>query len=277
MSTYAEPVNQLRNLGAVSNSGKWRDYSELGLGPDHVAELIGMMTDKELNQAGSQRTDVWAPTHAWRALAQMHAVEAIDPFLELLRFLDEEDLDDWAHEDAPKFFTQMGPAALPALERFLNDERIPYFPRWRIAETMTTMAQGNPDLRAGVVAVLTNMLQRAATNPSELNGGLIGCLLDLDAVESLDAIKAAFATRHVDESIAGDLEEVLYDLGLRETKPPARGAWLPARTPPASDRAKRLPSPGDQAKLHRPQGMQNAKNKVGKTSRKRSGQRKRRR
>ena len=276
MATYAEPVNQLRNLGAVSIGTPWRDYAKLGIGQEQVAELIAMMTDKELNQTDSQSTDVWAPTHAWRALAQMHAVEAIEPFLELLKFLDEEDLDDWANEDAPEFFTQMGPAALPALERFLNDERIPHFPRWRMAEAMTTMAQEIPDLRATVVAIVTNMLQRAATNPPELNGGLVGCLLDLDAVESLDAIKAAYATHQVDESIAGDLEEVLYELGLRETPPPARGAWLPARTPPASDRAKRLPSPSDRAKLLRAQGMQNVKNKPGKTPRKRSGQRKRR-
>ena len=50
-----------------------------------------MATDQELNQAGLDSKEVWSPVHAWRALGQLQALDALKPLLGLLANRD----DDW--------------------------------------------------------------------------------------------------------------------------------------------------------------------------------------
>ena len=83
MSTanYPPPVDKLLTFGECSPSPEWPDYLALGLGSEHVPDLIRMAIDEELNQAASDSLEVWAPVHAWRALGQLHAEAAIEPLL----------------------------------------------------------------------------------------------------------------------------------------------------------------------------------------------------
>ena len=56
--------------------GEWPDYlTTFGLGAEHVPELIRMTSDSALNRGTGG--DVWASTHAWRALGQLRAVDAV--------------------------------------------------------------------------------------------------------------------------------------------------------------------------------------------------------
>jgi hypothetical protein len=66
---YPEPVSQLLTLGECQRGPQWLDYLALGIGLEHVPDLIRMVQDEELNQAYSESLEVWAPVHAWRALA----------------------------------------------------------------------------------------------------------------------------------------------------------------------------------------------------------------
>ena len=56
----------------------------MGLGEADIAELIRMATDERLNNADGNSPEVWAPVHAWRTLAQLRAVVAVEPLLGLL-------------------------------------------------------------------------------------------------------------------------------------------------------------------------------------------------
>src|SRR5579864_7878643 len=47
--------------------------------------------------------------HAWRALGQLRAVEAVEPLLELFDRLED---DDWVHEELPAVFGLIGPARI---------------------------------------------------------------------------------------------------------------------------------------------------------------------
>ena len=40
-----------------------------------------MATDEELNQGDSDSQEFWSPVHAWRALGQLKAVQALEPIL----------------------------------------------------------------------------------------------------------------------------------------------------------------------------------------------------
>jgi len=80
-TSYQPPVDKLLTYGEsnLMTPDKWPDYQELGIGPEHIPDLIQMATDEELNEADVESREVWAPTHAWRALGQLRAVEAVEP------------------------------------------------------------------------------------------------------------------------------------------------------------------------------------------------------
>jgi len=81
---YPPPVSELLTLGDCSKIGAWPDYLALGLGPQHIPDLIRMALDEELHWADSDSLDVWLPVHAWRALGQLRAEAAVEPLAGLL-------------------------------------------------------------------------------------------------------------------------------------------------------------------------------------------------
>src|SRR3954452_6496585 len=121
--TYKEPVSRLLEYGECEMGGTkatlaWPDYvNELGLTQDHVPELIRLASDEMLNTADSESLAVWAPTHAWRALGQLRAPEAVAPLLDLLKVKD----DDWLAAELPAVLGLIGPGAIPWLAEFLAD------------------------------------------------------------------------------------------------------------------------------------------------------------
>src|SRR5437870_295306 len=125
MTSYSPPVEQLLTRGEVNWEKAWADYQRLGIGPENVPDLIRMLEDLELHRANWDDPRVWAPLHAWRALAQWGAVEAVQPYLNTLARLDGDEADDWIREEAPEFFRRIGAASLPALAGFLADDNQP--------------------------------------------------------------------------------------------------------------------------------------------------------
>src|SRR6516162_9776606 len=101
------PVERLLTYGESDRIrwDDWPDYRALGIGPEQIPELIQLATDEELNLAAVESTEVWAPLHAWCALGQLRAVEAVEPLLELFDRLED---DDWVHEELPAVFGLIG-------------------------------------------------------------------------------------------------------------------------------------------------------------------------
>ena len=118
----------------------------------------------------------------------------------------------------------IGPVALHPLEIFLTDGPTEGYLASLAVEGIGHVAEYHPDQRDPCVAVLTRFLARFADQEGTFNAWLVWGLMDLKAVESIDSIRAAFNADKVDWSIAGDLEDVEIDLGLREkrTKPRPR-------------------------------------------------------
>ncbi|MGE5550546.1 MAG: SEC-C metal-binding domain-containing protein [Bacteroidota bacterium] len=74
--------------------------------------------------------------------------------------------------------------------------------------------------------MIQGQLRRYKENSKELNGFLIGDLLELRAVEAVETIREAFKHGRVEIAIPGDLEDVEIELGLRihrETPKPRYG------------------------------------------------------
>jgi hypothetical protein len=214
---YSPPVSQLLTLGDPRALRTWLDYLALGLTLDHVPDLIRMALDEDLHWADSESDEVWAPLHAWRALAQLRAEAAVEPLVGLLERVDELD-DDWTKEELPQVFGYIGQAAIAPLAQFLADPEQDLWARVAAAYAFAEIGQRHPTLRDQCVSRLTQQLEQHAQQDLILNGFLISYLTDLQAVEATPVMERAFAADRVDISIQGDWEDTQIKLGLLQER-----------------------------------------------------------
>src|ERR1700677_4788535 len=91
---YADPVARLLTAGEANifDAREWPNYPEMyALGNEHIPALIRMACDMALHTADHARPEIWAPVHAWRALAQLRAEEAIAPLLKFSKIVWDDD------------------------------------------------------------------------------------------------------------------------------------------------------------------------------------------
>ena len=91
---------------------------------------------------------------------------------------------------------------------------------------------------------LRRQFERYADEAPEFNGFILTHLLDLRALELKDLMEAALTSGHVEESIAGDWEDVQIKLGLKTERayPGKYNLFHPTQTS-APSRGKRCSSP----------------------------------
>ena len=210
---YQPPVANLLQYGdGKSSSRKWPNYRrELGIEESHIPELIRMATDDKLNQASSDSLEVWAPTHAWRALGQLGAKAAVEPLLDLLDNPD----DDWSHSEIPIVMKLIGPSAIPAIQSYLADSSRDLYGRLTAASCLEKLGKRYPKEKEYCIDILAQQLANFKENDPSLNGFLISGLCHLNATNKASDIRRAFAAKRVDYSIIGDWDEVQVQLGLK--------------------------------------------------------------
>jgi len=172
---------------------------------------------------------------AWRTLGQLRAQNTVEPLLRLFDWIDEVD-DDWIGEELPEVYGMIGPTAIPALGKFLADSSHGLWARIGALSSLRHIAEQHPFARAECVTAIVHQLEHCAENDPTLNGALIADLLELKAVDAAPVMERAFAANCVDESVAGDWEDVQIELGLKkERTTPARSLWerLADHRPPA--------------------------------------------
>src|SRR3989337_1069711 len=114
---YSEVVRQCFTRGEVDWED-WDDYAALGFTHAHTPELIHILKNATQiwDQAGEEDRIEWAPMHAWRALAQLGAVEALPS---MLRLHETESDSDWVGEEIPEALAMLGPSVLGDLREYL--------------------------------------------------------------------------------------------------------------------------------------------------------------
>ncbi len=215
---YADPVAKLLDYGGLDFhriEEPWPDYLELGFSEKHVPELIRMTADDNLNNAGQDSIEVWAPLHAWRTLGQLRAVEAAKP---MVRLFDRLRHDDWLTTELPKAFSLIGPASIPAITDFIGDAKVDEIRRISALACLEKIAQDHPDHQHKCIADLERQLALYETNGPVLNGFLIDSLANLEATETIGTIRKAFSADCVDLSVLGDIEDLEIIMGLRLTR-----------------------------------------------------------
>ncbi len=217
---FPPPLDRLKELGRLFTT--WgqaedeQDYvAELGLTAEHVPGLI-RIARHWLDAYGDEEWDeaeLWASVHAWRALGQLGAVEAVEPLLGMMDGLDETN-DDWYMQEFPDVFALIGPDAAEALDRYMTDPSHGAFPRAVAGDSLVRLVERQPDCRAVVVTAIDNALAAYEENDTELNAFFVGHLLRLKAVEQAELIERAFAAERVDDEVCGYWGDVREELGV---------------------------------------------------------------
>jgi hypothetical protein len=215
MTDYQSPVSALLNCGQCDAKAEWRDYiAEFNFTEEHIPELIRMATDEELNYSEPDSKQVWAPTHAWRALAQLKASSAIKPLLPLLNNRD----DEWISGDFPTICTMVGLDSIPFLKEFLADTNNDFFARIDVVRCLTDLTKKYPETHEDHLQVVVQQLEKFRDNDPIFNSFLVIALIDLQAVEQIDLIEQVFQADLVDTFVTGDWDDVQVDFGLKSAE-----------------------------------------------------------
>jgi hypothetical protein len=272
---YTRPVDQLLKLGRPESP--WLDYPAMGLSRADVPSLIRLMQDDDLrfmeepeDWPNDEDLPEWyAGIHAWRALGQLKAEEAIPAILEIFPQIDDDN--DWLSSDSDEIFAQIGPAAIAPLRAYLLDETKGIYSRGTAGETLKGIALRHPETRADCVGILVDALEGYLEQDEGLNAFLISDLVELNAVEHIELIEQAFASDRVDEMVRGDIEDIKIELGLLTER-------LTPRRPPTSWLSQHRQSDaqyyGSQPAKQAPSKKEKSKRKQEKKSRKKNRKKK---
>jgi hypothetical protein len=255
-ASYTPPVARLLTLGeALARRAAAPSYLELGVGAADVAELIRMAGDPALHEAAPESDDVFGPVHAWRALGQLRAAEAAEP---LVRVLEERHDDDWVFEGIPEALGMIGPAALEPAAALLRRGELDLYLRVAAARSVSLAGKHHPGCRDAAIAILTRQLEAWREQWGTLNAFLVSYLIDLRAVAAAPLMRAAFAEKGVDVSVAGDWEDVQVSLGAARGphQPTVAAARAPRAGRPAIAAGPRAPPRRRRPLCRPPQGAE---------------------
>jgi len=233
---YAPPVDKLLTMGETDlmDPENWPDYLALGIGPEHIPDLLRMVVDEELNDPEAEGSEIWAPVHALRMLGQLRDESTIQP---LLQILGDSQGNEWVEEEMPGVFGLIGPAAIPALSEYLADASHDEYTRGNAADALTNIADRHPESRTVSIQALTRTLEQYEVNGYDLNSFIIYDLARLKAVDTLPLIEKAFEAEMVEEFFI-DLDYVLVLMGLKEPE-----SELPSSFEELASRFLNLPTP----------------------------------
>ncbi len=208
---YSEPVKKLITHGSPKRVCRWPNYSKLGILHRHIPELIVVLSEEQFTHGTSARADVWAPLHAWRALGQLQATEAIPALISLLYRIDTYG-DDWVGDELPDVFAMIGSAAIPKLTHYLAGSQHSLFARVCAAQSLAHIGLKDPDVLPQCIDSLEKQLKQYSNNHPILNGSLVNNLIQLQAITALATIQYAYQRNCVDLSIVGDCKAAIQKL-----------------------------------------------------------------
>ena len=223
LDKYTEPVKRLLYLDEPKEKGHkstWPDYLSMGITEKDIPQLIEMLIDFELYETDSDNPTVWASLHAWRALGQLKSKEAIP---HLINLFEKYENDDWLREEGPRVMGMIGEESIEPLKLYLFDKNKPETPRITAGHGLEKVGSLVSSKKEECINIFIDFLNQSDDKAPDLNGLVIGYLIDLNAQNAIEAIRSAFERNIVDLCCCGDLEDVEIELGLRQKRStPAR-------------------------------------------------------
>lgn len=224
MNKKADILFELGDPRKYKNNGtKWPDYLQYGFTDHDISELLRLVGDRELDNAPSESDIVWVPLHAWRTLGQLKTPKAVQPLIDMF---DELHDDDWAYEELSIVLGMIGEASIEPLAKYISSSQHGESARIMALGGLEEIVRHHPDLRNLVIEKFQDYMKMPDLSSEGLNGSLIACLLNLNAVELIEDIQRMFKQDCVEIQCAGDLDDIEIELGLlnkRKTPRPHNG------------------------------------------------------
>jgi len=214
-------VSQLLTLGETDIHSS-RDYLKIGFTGEHIPDLIRLVEDKELrnlpwDEKGNVPPQVYAQVHAWRALAQLDAVEAIPSFIALLHYIDE-DGDDYIGEEIPVILGKLGVTAIDPCREYLANPSHGTFARAAAGYALSEVGKQHPEARDACVRALMSTLQDYQNDDETVNAFNLSYLAELKAVEAAPLAEEIFKAGRAEIEVGGDYEDYQIRVGLLQKR-----------------------------------------------------------
>lgn len=191
----------------------WPDYiSEYNLTAEHIPALIDIITDEThlFCFDGEFAADV--VIHAYRALGQLKAAEALPAMIGLYKYEPEDILGNHFTEDLPQAIQMIGASGLPYLKDLLVSTDNGYWGQAIATDMISQIGHEHPDLRADCIEIIATQLQLYRQHDSDFNSDLILALVRMKAVEMSGLVKSVYAADRVNRFAIGDWEDLQTEL-----------------------------------------------------------------
>jgi hypothetical protein len=220
-SKLQNQIDRLLSLGEIIEYYEpWMNYLDKGFKESDVPDLIKIATNKALYWRDATES---APIHAWRILGQLKVQAAVMPLINGSKNLD--DLD-FAYGDLVKALGEIGKNAIDTLAQCLTE---PSTSKWSKGTALAVLQQifrynqEDQEIYQRIVAILTSCLKKPYIDDRWLNGSIVGALCELNEVnkipdETIEVIRELYKNGLAALSIAGDIEDVEIELGVRKER-----------------------------------------------------------
>lgn len=200
----ADGVDYVGSLGLTQND----------VGP--LSEIANLWATTTEWPEDKNDTTIYAPVHAWRAMAQLRSADAVDHIIALQTALAIDRIDDWMYEDFGGLFAMIGPAAIDPLSVVLENAEAPEDIRNPAADAIGEIGKAHPEARDRCVALLGRLLANFDEQHEAFNSFLLCAMKDMRAVECGDLIERAYAADAFDLALAGNWQMTRDELGLTD-------------------------------------------------------------
>lgn len=233
METLAE-----RLLSVELESDRWYRFSEIsylkkiGVTLADVPELIECLEKWRLQGwHTADNTDYFLPVHAWRALAELKAHDAIEALADLPEACP--DYEDWTIEEIPRVLALMGEEVIPELVSIVERKPNQAETASVIIASLSHIGQAEmvPCSQAGLSAIseffgkqLAMSIEAPVDEDGDLhqrdhpvvrkNSSILCAILDLGLSELAPELESVFSRNLVDVGMAGDWNYLCEELDI---------------------------------------------------------------
>ena len=172
-------VDALFTIGQPDKLANWPDYPErYKLDASHIPDLIQLLTQQPLPGASAAAGKHWVPLHAWRALGQLRANDAVPVIFQHIEIWAR---NDWAIDEIPSVLALIGEPAIAPANAVLVSSRFSEGARIIAMKALVQTAGLDPLHKEQVYPLLSRYAQQPDHSVSALNALLVNELEALDS------------------------------------------------------------------------------------------------
>lgn len=208
-----ELINKLRRLGECKYDCEWAGennyYNNSIVTNKDIPGSVSLATTTDYLLEDND--NFWLPIHAWRLLARLRVIDAINPLIECFNYYPEIE---WCKHELPHVFAMLGSQAITSLSNQLSNHSNSEFAVYLIIESMTYIALDKPTEREHIIEVFCKELDHKEDEHIYINTLLVLRLIELQATSKLPNIIDALERGALDTFFTGNVEEIKIQMDV---------------------------------------------------------------